>query len=131
MDTASGLIEKIAVTPANVNDATAFPLVCPWGKRILADRGYDTWLVRDTMKDKGCIDRVMRLTKRKDFDAQRNKNISRRRSPWEMVFAHMQKRTRYMGVKKTYLQAIMEAIVYNLKRLVWLQGVNPPVIGTA
>jgi len=131
VDTASGLIEKIAVTPANVNDATAFPLVCPWEKRILADRGYDTWLVRETMKQKGCIDRVMRLTKRKDFDAQRNKNIGRRRSPWEMVFSHMRKRTRYMGVKKTYLQAIMEAIVYNLKRLVVLEGVNPPVIGLA
>ncbi len=52
VDTSSGMIEKLAVTPANVNDATAFPLVCPWGKRILADRGYDTWLVRDTMKDK-------------------------------------------------------------------------------
>lgn len=131
VDTASGMIEKILVTPANVNDANVFPLVCPWGKRILADRGYDTWLVRQTMKKKGCIDRVMRLTKRKDFDKNRNKELSKRRSPWEMVFAHMQKRTRYMGVKKTYLQAIMEAIVYNLKRLIWLQGVNPPVIGTA
>jgi hypothetical protein len=26
---------------------------------------------------------------------------------------------------------VMEAIVYNLKRLVWLEGVNPPVIGFA
>jgi len=131
VDTSSGMIEKLAVTQANVNDATAFPLICPWGKRILADRGYDTWLVRDTMKDKGCIDRVMRLTKRKDFSAQRNKELSRRRSPWEMVFAHMNKRTRYMGLKKTTLQVIMEAIVYNLKRLIWLEGVNPPVIGLA
>jgi IS5 family transposase len=131
VDTASGLIERIAVTPANTPDAHAFPLVCPWGKRILADRGYDTFLVRDTMKKKGCIDRVMRLTKRKDFNAQRNKDLSRRRSPWEMVFAHTNKRTRYMGLKKTFLQVIMEAIVYNLKRLVWLEGVNPPVIGLA
>lgn len=131
VDTSSGMIEKLAVTPANVNDATAFPLVCPWGKRILADRGYDTWLVRDTMKDKGCLDRVMRLTKRKDFNAERNKNIGRRRSPWEMVFAHMNKRTRYMGLKKTTLQVIMEAIVYNLKRLVKLEGTIPPLIGTA
>jgi len=131
VDTASGMIEKIVVTPANVNDATAFPLVCPWGKRILADRGYDTWLVRDTMKDKGCIDRVMRLTKRKDFNKERNKDLSRRRAPWEMVFSHTNKRTRYMGLKKTYLQVLMESIVHNLKRLVKLEGLNPPVIGTA
>lgn len=131
VDTSSGMIEKLAVTPANVNDATAFPLVCPWGKRILADRGYDTWLVRDTMKDKGCIDRVMRLTKRKDFDLQRNKDLSRRRAPWEMVFSHTNKRTRYMGLKKTHLQVLMEAIVHNLKRLIVLEGTNPPVIGLA
>lgn len=131
VDTSSGLIEKLAVTPANVNDATAFPLVCPWGKRILADRGYDTWLVRDTMKDKGCIDRVMRLTKRKDFNSQRNKDLSRRRAPWEMVFSHTNKRTRYMGLKKTTLQVIMEAIVHNLKRLVVLEGTTPPLMGTA
>jgi IS5 family transposase len=131
VDTSSGMIEKIAVTPANVNDSNAFRLVCPWGKRILADRGYDTFEVRGIMKQKGCIDRVMKLSRRKDFNAQRNKDLSRRRSPWEMVFAHMDKRTRYMGLKKTYLQAIMEAIVFNLKRLVLLEGVNPPVIGLA
>jgi transposase, IS5 family len=131
VDTASGLIEKIAVTPANVNDSNAFGLVCPWGKRILADRGYDTGEVYGIIKEKGCMDRVMKLKNRKNFDAEKNKQWGRRRSPWEMVFAHMNKRTRYMGVKKTFLQAILEAIVFNMKRLVLLEGVNPPVIGLA
>lgn len=131
VDTASGLIEKIAVTPANVNDSNAFRLVCPWGKRILADRGYDTGEVYGIMKEKGCVDRVMKQKTRKNFDAEKNKQWGRRRSPWEMVFAHMNKRTRYMGLKKTYLQAIMEAIVFNLKRLVKLEGIDPPVIGLA
>ena len=131
VDTSSGLIEKIAVTPANVNDANAFPLVCPWEKRILADRGYDTWVVRGTMKKKGCIDGVMRLTRRKDFDKQRNKELSKRRAPWEHVFSKMSRRTRYMGVEKTWLQALFEGIAHNLKRLVVLEGVNPPVIGLA
>jgi IS5 family transposase len=131
VDTGSGLIERIAVTPANVNDAEGFPLVCPWDKRILADRGYDTWLVRGTMKKKGCIDGVMRLTKRKDFDAQRNKDIGRRRSPWERVFSKMSRKTRYMGVQKVWLQAIFEGIVHNLKRLAVLEGARPPVIGLA
>jgi IS5 family transposase len=131
VDTSSGMIERVLVTPANVNDALVFPQLCPWERRVLADRGYDTWVVRGTMKQKRCIDRVMRLSKRKDFDAERNKWIGRRRSPWEMVFAHMARRTRYMGIRKTHLQALFEAIVFNLKRLVLLEGVNPPVIGTA
>jgi transposase, IS5 family len=133
VDTASGLIEKIAVTPANVNDSNAFGLVCPWGKRILADRGYDTGEVYAILEKKGCIDRVMRTKRGKGtgFDAERNKWIGRRRSPWEMVFAHTNKRTRYMGLKKTFLQAILEAIVYNMKRLLKQEGLIPPVIGTA
>lgn len=131
VDTSSGLIEKIAVTPANVNDSSAFPLVCPWDKKILADRGYDTWLVRGTMKKKGCIDGVLRLTKRKDFDKRRNKKLSRKRSPWERVFSKMSKRTRYMGVHMTWLQALFEGMVHNLKRLIVLEGVDPPIIGLA
>jgi hypothetical protein len=83
------------------------------------------------MKKKGCIDGVMRLTKRKDFDAQRNKDIGRRRSPWERVFSKMSRKTRYMGVQKVWLQAIFEGIVHNLKRLAVLEGARPPVIGLA
>ncbi len=36
-----------------------------------------------------------------------------------------------MGLKKTHLQVLMEAIVHNLKRLIVLEGTNPPVIGLA
>lgn len=56
------------------------------------------------MKEKGCSDRVMKCRNRKNFDAAKNKEWGRRRSPWEMVFAPMNKRTRYMGEKKTFLQ---------------------------
>ena len=76
-------------------------------------------------------DGVMRLTRRKDFDKERNKAISKKRAPWEHVFSKMSRRARYMGVKKTYLQALMEAIVHNLKRIVLLEGLTPAVIGTA
>ena len=73
----------------------------------------------------------MRLKTRKDFDKERNKAIAKKRAPWEHVFSKMSRRTRYMGVAKTYMQALMEAIVHNLKRLVKLEGLTPAVIGTA
>lgn len=129
VDTGSGLIERICVTPANVNDSQMFKRVCPIGKRVLADRGYDAEHVRYTLKQKGCEDGVMRLRHRKDFDKERNKLISKRRAPWEHVFSKMSKRTRYMGLKKTYLQALMEGIVHNLKRLIRLEGPAPVLIG--
>ena len=129
VDIDSGLIEKVWVTPANVNDADGFKFVCPTETRVLADRGYDTEHVREILRQKHCEDGVMRLTRRKDFDKERNKAISKKRAPWEHVFSKMSRRTRYMGVAKTYLQALMEAIVHNMKRFVLLEGLTPAVIG--
>ena len=131
MDLGSGLIERVAATPANVNDSDGFKLVCPWGKKVIADKGYDAATVRGTMMDRGCEDGVLRRNNRKDYDAARNKILSKRRSPGERVFSKMDKRTRYMGLAKTYLQVLMEAIVHNLKRLAVLEGPIPLVIGTA
>ena len=129
VDIASGVIQKVWVTPANVNDADGFKFVCPTETRVLADRGYDTENVRRILKQKRCEDGVMRLTRRKDFDKERNKAISKKRAPWEHVFSKMSRRTRYMGVAKTYMQALMEAIVHNMKRIVLLEGLTPAVIG--
>jgi IS5 family transposase len=129
VDTDSGLIEKVWTTRANVNDAEAFKYVCPEGKRVLADRAYDTENVRSILKRRRCQDGVLRLTKRKDFDRERNKALSKQRAPWEHVFSKMSKRTRYMGLAKTHLQVLMEAIVHNLKRLVTLEVQTPALIG--
>lgn len=131
VDISSGLIERLWVTPANVNDADAFKFVCPLEKRVLADRGYDTHDVRRILKQRKCEDGVMRQKNRRDFDAQRNKELSKQRAPWEHVFSKMSKRTRYMGLARTHLQALMEAIVHNMKRLVALEGLAPALIGFA
>lgn len=129
VDTGSGLIERLCVTPANVNDSQMFKRVCPIGKRVLADRGYDAEHVRYILKQKRCEDGVMRLKHRRDFDKERNKILSKKRAPWEHVFSKMARRTRYMGLKKTYLQALMEGIVHNLKRIVRIEGPIPALVG--
>jgi IS5 family transposase len=131
VDTGSGLIEAVAVTRANVNDDDGFKLVCPWEKRILADKGYNTWKVYGVMKRRRCKDGVLRQVTRRNYDERRNKYFSCRRAPFERVFSKMSRRTRYMGVKKTYLQALFEGIVHNLKRLAVLEGIRPPVMGLA
>jgi len=43
------------------------------------------------------------------------------RCPYERVFAHERKRTRYMGVVKNQFSAFMQAICFNLKRLIILK----------
>ena len=131
VDMGSGLIEAVAVTRANVNDDDGFKLVCPWEKKIVADKGYDSWKVYQWIKKHRCQDGILRKQTRKDYDEKRNKALSRKRAPWEHVFSKMSRKTRYRGVKKTLFQALFEGIVHNLKRLAVLEGVNPPVIGLA
>ena len=50
------------------------------------------------------------------------------RSPYERVFSQIERRVRYRGVAKNQFAAFMQAICFNLKRIVAL---NPPNIGLA
>ena len=42
VDMQSGLINKVAITPANLTDAKGIKHVCPSGGAIYADKGYCT-----------------------------------------------------------------------------------------
>ena len=118
VDLGCGLIERIHVTPGNVADGDGFRDVCPTGGVVLADKAYDSWKVRGLLKERGCEDGIIRKYARTAGQKNRNKVLTKMRSPGERVFSKMSRRTRYMGVKKTLLQALWEGIVHNVKRLV-------------
>ena len=54
------------------------------------------------------------LDKNKDLDRW----ITKIRSPYERVFSKTNKRVRYCGVAKTQFQEFMNAICFNLRRLI-------------
>ena len=58
--------------------------------------------------------------KNRDFD----RCVSHLRSPYERFFSKQNKRVRYRGVAKNQFSAFMEAICFNLKRLVALDSPN-------
>ena len=58
--------------------------------------------------------------KNRDFDRW----VSHLRSPYERFFSKQNKRVRYRGVDKNQFSAFMEAICFNLKRLVALDSPN-------
>ena len=62
MDMQSGLINKVAATPAGVTDALGFQHVCPNGGAVYADKGYGLNLVKITLKRKSCHDATSRRT---------------------------------------------------------------------
>lgn len=123
VDTQSGLINKAAVTPANVPDADGLENVCPSQGAIYADKGYCTQKAKRAAAKRGChlaaIKKNNMHGKNKDLDRW----YSKIRSPYERVFAHRNKRVRYVGIAKNQFATFMEAICFNLKRLAIL---DPP-----
>jgi IS5 family transposase len=128
IDMGSGLIKDIAVTPANTTDQEGFKHICPDGGMVFADKQYCCKKAQNIMKAKGChsgaIMKNNMLQKNKDKDSW----LTRLRAPFEGIFSKLKNRTRYRGLAKVQLQVFLEAIVFNIKRLLVL---NAPPLFTA
>lgn len=117
VDIQSGLINKVAVTPANVTDARGFAHVLPSSGAVYADKGYCASPARIAAARKGihlCAIKKNNM-KEKNFDLDRY--YSSIRSPLERVFSQDNKRLRYIGIAKNQFAEFMNAICFNLKRL--------------
>jgi len=121
VDIQTGLINKVAITPANVPDSKGLKLICPSQGAIYADKGYCGAFSENIAKYNGChlaaVKKNNMKTKNKDLD----KWYTKIRSPYERVFAHEKKRIRYIGIVKNQFSAFMQAICFNLKRLITLK----------
>lgn len=124
VDMQSGLINKVAITPANVTDAKGIKHVCPKYGAIYADKGYCGKTARREVAKKCCSLKAIKKNNMRDKDRDLDKWISKLRSPYERVFSQQNKRVRYRGVNKNQFSAFMEAICFNLKRLVVLNPSN-------
>jgi IS5 family transposase len=123
VDMQSGLINKIAVTPANVTDAKGMKHICPNSGAIYADKGYCTHPAKKAAAKRSCHLRAIKKNNMQGKNKDQDRWFSGLRSPYERVFAHQNKRVRYRGVAKNQFAEFMKAISFNLKRLAVL---NPP-----
>lgn len=128
-DMGSGLITGVAVTPANVSDADGLKNVCPKEGMVFADKAYCTRNAQNTIKANGCHSGAILKNNMKGKDRRRDKWLSRIRAPFEGIFSKQEKRARYRGIAKNQMQAFLEAIVFNVKRLVTLDA--PPLFAGA
>jgi IS5 family transposase len=120
VDMQSGLINKVALTPANLTDAKGLKLVCPSGGEVYADKGYCDKQTHIDATKKGCYLRAILKNNMKNKDKAKDKFISKMRSPYERVFSQTNHRTRYKGVAKNQFAVFMESLAFNLKRMVVL-----------
>ena len=125
-DMSSMLITKIAVTSAEIPEQKAFAHICPRnGQMVFADKAYCLKTAQLEMEKRNCFSAAIlknnMIGKNKDLDRWRTKI----RAPFEGIFSKFEKRARYRGQAKVRLQAFMDALVWNVKRLVKINA--PPL----
>ena len=125
VDMQSGLINKVAITPANIPDSKGMSHICPGGGgAIYADKGYCTSSAARTAAKKSCTLRAVKKNNMKGKNRDQDRWFSGIRSPYERVFAHQSKRVRYRGIAKNQFAEFMKAICFNLKRISVLDPPN-------
>jgi IS5 family transposase len=128
-DAETGLVEEVAVTPANVNDGKAGPDVLPDDPgEVFADSAYRGRHFGDAVRAKGGTPRVVAtgMWGRGATEALArleawNRPIHRIRGRIEKIFGTWKRsyglrRMRWSGLAKAAVQVRLTAIAYNLKR---------------
>ena len=127
VDTQTGFIMKIAVTPANILDHQGLKHVLPYQGAILADKGYCPHEAQLEIQKRRCHSMVIKKnnmkTKNKDLDTW----ITKLRSPDERVFSKLSNVAKYIGVAKNQFQKFGEALALNIKRLLRIQPDLAPI----
>lgn len=129
VDMQSGLINKVAITPANLTDAQGLKHVCPNQGAIYADKGYCTKPAKEAAAKKNCHLAAIKKNNMKDKNPDKDRWYSKLRAPYERVFSQDPKRVRYRGIAKNQFAAFMQAICFNLKRLSILSPPNLEATG--
>jgi IS5 family transposase len=116
VDMQSGMINKVALTKANVTDANGMQHVCPKQGAIYADKGYCVRPARIAAARNGCHLAAIKKNNMSGKNHDLDHWISKIRAPYERVFSKINKRVRYRGLVKNLFSAFMQAIVFNTKR---------------
>ena len=117
VDMQSGLINKIAITPANVSDATGFKHVCPSQGAAYADKAYGVTPAQRIAQKKGVHLAAILKNNMRAKNKDKDRWYTKIRAPYERVFSQQNKRVRYRGTAKNQFSAFMFALGFNLKRL--------------
>ena len=120
-----GFVTKAVVTSANITDAQAMKYVCPSSGAVVADKGYGIGESSRLIKKRGLGDLTIKKNNMKDKNRDKDRFISRIRSPYEGFFSNIPKRVRYKGLAKNNFSFLMQSLVFNIKLLAKLNA--PPL----
>jgi len=118
VDMQSGMINRVAVTPADVTDAEGARHVMPRDGAACTDKGYVGAIPE--MRRRGVHPMAIKRNNMKDKNADLDRFISVLRAPYESVFSKQNKRVRYKGVVKNQGAEFLYAVARNFRRLLVL-----------
>ena len=118
VDMGSGLIKDTTATPANVPEQKALDEICPDGGMIFCDKAYCVRQAQETMRRHGCHSGAILKNNMRGKDRNKDRWLTKMRAPFENVFSKMRHKTRYRGLVKVRMQVFLEAIVFNVRRLI-------------
>ena len=113
-----GLINKVDITSAEKSDAEGLKHICPHSGMEFGDKGYCGSKVAAELDKNNSHSGIIKRNHMKGKDFRHDKWLTKVGMPYEGVFSKMSKKCRYKGTAKQRFQAMMEAFVYNAKRLV-------------
>ena len=114
----SGMITKIAVTPANITDSDGVKHVLPRSGAVVGDKGY-VGAIREMLRRR-LHPMIIKRNNMKDKNVDRDRWITKLRCPFECTFSKQNNRVRYKGVVKNQGAEFMHAISHNFRRLLSL-----------
>jgi|KBSMisStaDraftv2_1062788.scaffolds.fasta_scaffold351450_2 IS5 family transposase len=132
VDQCSGLVRKVIVTSANINDTTpADGLILGDEAAVYADRAYDTHERRKNLEQRGVFAGLMhRSSKYHDLSPEQqafNLQIRPVRAAVERTFGILKmhyrlRRSRYIGLIRTAVQIHLAIMAMNIKRALVLES---------
>ena len=121
VDMCQGLVVRVAVTPANVEDTKGARHVMPRQGMVVGDKAYGVGDSAREMKRRGVHPGAILKNDMNAKNPDKDRWLSGLRAPYESTFARFEKRARYRGQVKCQFQAFMQGLSHNFKRLVVLK----------
>ena len=118
VDMRFGLIDKLAVTPANVLDFQILKNICPQNCLVFMDKLYDIKKSYSILKANSCHPGIIMKNNNKLKNKRLDSWRSKTRMPFEGNFSKLRKRAKFKGLNKVTMQCFMEAICHNLKKAI-------------
>jgi IS5 family transposase len=123
VDMRFGLIDKLAVTAANVLDFHALKNICPENQMIFMDKLYDNKTADLVLQINNCAG----ATIRKNNNKCKNRDLDRWRSsvrmPFEGCFSKLRKRAKFRGQARVTMQCFFEAMCHNLRKAITVKPI--------